>query len=622
MRSVTPQEIKALEERGCQAQNWNDVYVESGFDVERLRNVSFAGKCRLLGSDPHHSARVENVALDNVTLESGVVIKDIYEGIANYHIKKGARIERVRALHYSPEAPCGEGFQVQTLDEMGSRSVVVSRLLSAPLAFLYIYTRHDEKLAKAYHNIFQAAADELRPREQASVAEGSRIVDCGTLQQVQIEETSFITDCPSLKEVTLMGATLEGGVIGEQLLCLSGSHISEHSVMKHCLVGENSKINGGFVAHDSLIFSNCALSAGECCASVLGPHSVSMHRSTLLIGGCFSFFNAGSGTNQSNHHYRLGPMHYGMAERGCKTASDSYILWPARIGAFTKISGRILSRPESEDFPFSSLSVKDGATYLEPGSELISVGLLRDVNKWPARDGRTEETKRKEHLNYDMLNPYICYRLINGYKKMEQLLSKSSLPERVPLANAYVEKESLEKGKSHYRTALLMALMQQVKQNEAQTEELEQSSEAPLSSHTLYYDLLGSIISAPQLELIHSRMLSGDIASASQLQEALTQATDATPLQTQQNKEILSTLYPYATSIADTFSQAKEEAPKRIEACQKAWKEDAKRELNPRKITGFGILTEDSASKKAEAKALRSPLAELPFVQQLMDNTL
>ena len=50
------------------------------------------------------------------------------------------------------------------------------------------------------------------------------------------------------------------------------------------------------------------------------------HKSTLLIAGLFSFMNAGSGSNQSNHMYKLGPIHQGILERGAKTSSDSYIL--------------------------------------------------------------------------------------------------------------------------------------------------------------------------------------------------------------------------------------------------------------------------------------------------------
>ena len=35
--------------------------------------------------------------------------------------------------------------------------------------------------------------------------------------------------------------------------------------------------------------------------------------------------------------YKLGPIHQGAMERGAKTTSDSYILWPARVGAFSLV---------------------------------------------------------------------------------------------------------------------------------------------------------------------------------------------------------------------------------------------------------------------------------------------
>lgn len=83
-----------------------------------------------------------------------------------------------------------------------------------------------------------------------------------------------------------------------------------------------------------------------------GPFTVTHHKSTLLIAGMFSFMNAGSGSNQSNHMYKLGPIHQGALERGAKTTSDSYILWPARIGAFSLVMGRHVTHPDTSNLPF------------------------------------------------------------------------------------------------------------------------------------------------------------------------------------------------------------------------------------------------------------------------------
>lgn len=90
----------------------------------------------------------------------------------------------------------------------------------------------------------------------------------------------------------------------------------------------------------------------------LGPYSVChLHKSTLLIGGLFSFSNSGSSSfNQSNH--ATGPYPPWIVERGCKLASDSYLLWPAHIGAFN-VKGRHSSgRTQGKPFPFSYLVKK------------------------------------------------------------------------------------------------------------------------------------------------------------------------------------------------------------------------------------------------------------------------
>jgi hypothetical protein len=133
----------------------------------------------------------------------------------------------------------------------------------------------------------------------------------------------------------------------------------------------------------------------------------------LLIAGMFSFFNAGSGTNQSNHMYKLGPVHQGVTERGCKTASDSYILWPARIGAFSVVVGNHYDRPDTSDLPFSYLIEHNGESVLVPGTNLRKVGLVRDAGKWPKRD-RRKDRQRLDLINFELLGPYVIQKILRG----------------------------------------------------------------------------------------------------------------------------------------------------------------------------------------------------------------
>ena len=81
-----------------------------------------------------------------------------------------------------------------------------------------------------------------------------------------------------------------------------------------------------FSAENSVFFANSEAFHGEAVSVFGGPYTVTHHKSSLLIAGMYSFFNAGSGTNQSNHMYKLGPVHQGILERGSKTGSFAYLL--------------------------------------------------------------------------------------------------------------------------------------------------------------------------------------------------------------------------------------------------------------------------------------------------------
>ena len=91
--------------------------------------------------------------------------------------------------------------------------------------------------------------------------------------------------------------------------------------------------------------------------------------------------------------YKLGPIHQGIVERGSKTTSDSYVLWPAKIGAFTLIMGRHYKNPDTSDLPFSYLIERDDQSWLAPAVNLRSIGTIRDAMKWPKRDKRKDKNK-------------------------------------------------------------------------------------------------------------------------------------------------------------------------------------------------------------------------------------
>ena len=224
--------------------------------------------------------------------------------------------------------------------------------------------------------------------------------------------------------------------------------------MQDCFVGEACQITNGFTAEASLFFANSFMANGEACAAFCGPFCASHHKSSLLIGGEFSFYNAGSNTNFSNHAYKMGPLHWGTLERGTKTASGAYILMPATIGAFSVCFGKLMHHPDTRNLPFSYLIAYGDEMVLVPGRNITTVGLYRDIKKWPKRDKRSKLSK-KSIINFDWLSPFTVGEIIEGIQILKDLRQASG--DNVSRYNFHeyvIACSSLTKGLKYYDIAL------------------------------------------------------------------------------------------------------------------------------------------------------------------------
>ena len=196
------------------------------------------------------------------------------------------------------------------------------------------------------------------------------------------------------------------------------------------------------------------MSNGEACAAFCGPFTASHHKSSLLIGGMFSFYNAGSATNFSNHAYKMGPMHWGILERGSKTASGAYLLMPATLGTFSVCFGKLMHHPNTRNLPFAYLIADGDKMFLIPGRNITTVGLYRDIRKWPKRDLRPQE-HRKSIVNFDWLSPFSVGEILKGKLILENLREVTGDNVSQYLYHEYIiPSTSLHKGIKYYDIAL------------------------------------------------------------------------------------------------------------------------------------------------------------------------
>ena len=464
-RKLTDKEIAQLSAAGCEAEDWGSVYVDNP-TLEYVKNVHFSGMVRfgrfdrafeLPGGLKKHSG-LFYATLHNVTVGDDCLIENISNYIANYTIGHDSVLENVDLVVTEGPSTFGNGVEVSVLNETGGREVKIYDHLSAQVAYVMAMYRHRPGVIQALYKMVDEYAES---QKSATGTIGSHVVIRNTryLCDVRIGDCAVISGVNRLRNGSVNSneaapVTISHGVIMDDFIVCSGSHITDNTSMTRCFVGQACHFGHSYSASDSLFFSNCHGENGEACAIFAGPFTVTHHKSTLLIAGNFSFMNAGSGSNQSNHMYKLGPIHQGILERGAKTSSDSYILWPSRVGAFSLVMGRHVNHSDTTWLPFSYLIEKQNTTYLVPGVNLRSVGTIRDAQKWPKRDAR-KDPERLDCINYNLLSPYTVQKMFKGIKLLQNLqYSSGELSDEYSYHSAKIRNSSLRKGIEFYRIAI------------------------------------------------------------------------------------------------------------------------------------------------------------------------
>lgn len=465
-RLLTNEEISILEDNGCMAEDWTSINVAADFKPTYIKNVNFYGDVFLGVFEKNievsngfirHSG-IRNATLRNVSIGDNCLIENIGNYINNYAIGEECCICNVCTMETTAEATYGEGNTISVLNEAGNGNVILFSGLTSNLAALMIRNAADKEFTAAIRGIVKDDI-ERRAREKSTVGNNVKIVNTAEITNTHISDNCEINGASRISDCTLASGLEDNVFIGSGVICensivTDGSAVLNGANITNCFVGEACQITNGFTAESSLFFANCYMSNGEACAAFCGPFSASHHKSTLLIGCMLSFYNAGSATNFSNHAYKMGPIHYGCLERGTKTASGSHLLLPANIGAFSVCLGKITNHPDTRSLPFSYIISDGRETFVVPGINITTVGLYRDIRKWPRRDVRIQSS-RKSLINHDWLSPLTINEIIAGKKTLEQMReSQGEDTAFYTCGGCKISRNSLERGIRLYDMAI------------------------------------------------------------------------------------------------------------------------------------------------------------------------
>ncbi|MEF9987011.1 MAG: DUF4954 family protein [Bacteroidales bacterium] len=670
-RQLLTHEITQLEAQGCSCKNWGNIEVVTDFLPDRVRESSFSGHIKLgrfervfeLPGGFCKRAGIRNVAFHNVEVGDDCYIENVHNYIANYSIGTNCFIENVDVIFVDGFCTFGNGVEATVLNETGGREVIISDKLSAQLAYFSALYRHRPKLIDKLHTLTKFYAQK-HGSNMGYIGNNCWIVNTGKIEGVRIGSYSRIEGAAllvngSINSVKEYPSTVGVRVRARDFILSSGARLDSGCSIERCFIGQSSILANGYMATDSVFFANCHGENGEACSVFAGPFTVSHHKSSLLIAGLFSFMNTGSGSNQSNHMYKLGPIHQGIMERGAKTTSDSYILWPAHIGAFSLVMGRHVFHADTSNLPFSYLIEKNNTTFLIPGVNLRSVGTIRDAQKWPKRDKRSSvlfldeiqensnsinsnllgirflrkvkcNPDRLDQINYNLLSPYTIQKMFNGIEILESLKRASGVTTDVySYHSAKINNSSLNKGLEYYNIAIRKFLGNSIikrleKYGTAQYTHITKLSDFLVPTTDIgtgeWVDISGLIAPKSSIELLLSKIEAGEISRLGEINDFI--AT------------LHANYYEYewtwsAQKIEEFFNvNLKEITAEKIIKIVECWKEavikldnmvyeDAKKEFSLAVMASFGA--DGSESEKAKDFAMvRGEFNNNPFVEAIL----
>lgn len=603
-RNLTESEIGSLTAQGCVAQDWALVRVSEKFDVGSVRNVRFGGEvfigvCGTALTDADGVKRrsgIYNSEIINCRIGDDIFISNIGSYIANYDIEDNVIIENTGKIVCRGESRFGNGTLVRAVNEGGGREVPIYNELSAQMAYLMAFYRHRGPLNEMLGKIVGRHCGRASS-SRGRIEQGARINGCGALRDVNVGQKAVIDGVSELSDGTVNSTEQYPSYVGASVTAhhfvfARGTMVSGGVYIERCFVGEACKLENNFTAIDSLFFSNSHLGCGEATSIFAGPYTVSHHKSSLLIAGYFLFFNAGSGTNQSNHLFKTGAVHQGIHERGCKFGSNAYAVLPAREGAFTAVIGRHSSHHDTAMLPYSYMFDKAGSTYIHPGANLRSYGTLRDMEKWPLRDGRGADPA--DRIHFDEFNPYVGEKIMGAVELCRGMLAENDV-EVYNYERVWISAAVLERGLQLYELAA-EAFVGYI---------LSKGRDKEVQPSPRWIDAAGMFMPREDMDAIIEGIESGALASVEDIERAFggsyaSYADHAYAWALSKLERILGRA-PSEREIAD----AAERGLAAAESIQRLRRNDGLKDSSRIMETGYGIDSEDRREIDDDFKAVR-----------------
>ncbi|MBS3775065.1 MAG: DUF4954 family protein [Bacteroidales bacterium] len=635
-RNLKESEISQLEKNDCFSEDWSQIKVKPEFNLRRLHSVYFAGEVKLgafsgkveVEEGIKKPSGIYHSYIEDCSIGDDVYISNV-RNLIGYYVDEDVAVENVGSLVVTSESTFGNGVELEVLNEGGGRELPICDKMTAQIAYLMVNYRHDQQLAENLGKLIHDYAETKRSHK-GTIGAGARIIGTKTIRNVNIGSNAVIYGANFLEEGTVSSCkedpvTIGEGVIAKGFIVNSGSTVDGGAILDHTFIGQSVQTGKQFSAEHSVLFANSEAFHSEAVSIFGGPYTVTHHKSTLLIAGAYSFYNAGSGSNKSNHLYKMGPVHQGRLERGSKTGSFSYMLWPTHVGPYSMVLGKHKGSFDTSQFPFSYIDAKSDRSELIPALNLFTVGTLRDIRKWPKRDKRRDPNKL-DLIHFDLFSPFVVQKMVNAGKILKQLKDKASKEQRyVSYKGVHIPRLILRTAQKYYeigiRVYLGHELAKQIDQSKAGTfDELKQEL-IPRDGNGKgkWVDVSGMFASQQDINRLCEEVKAGKVISVDALTGELEEIYNNYPASSWEwcshlIGERLGIHFKDITKeqLVEILRDWKENAEKMNNMILK----DAQQEFGSNSKIGFGV-DGDETTRDKDFASVRGAFEENSFVQEL-----
>ena len=626
--AVTPRQVQILQEQGCIADNWDKVYISSGADLSMIRNTSFITPVRIgdiagtvADADGNNKpCGIYDSIINDCTIGDNCRISGIKVQIANYDIADRVCIEDAGKIECSGKSAFGNGVIANVINEAGGREITLFEGLSAQFAYILSTYRYRPEITEKLKSIAKLHINEFSS-DRGVIQTDAKICSCRRIQNVRVGASAIINGASSLVNGTVNSSSESPAVIGDDVIAKdfiisSAASVLSGSVIERVFVGQGTKIAKHFIAEDSVFFANCEAVAGEACAVFAGPHTVTHHKSTLLIAGLFSFFNAGSATNQSNHMYRLGPVHEGKMLRGAKTGSFAYMLWPSVAGAYSVVLGKHSKRFDAGCYPFSRIYAESGQTFIEPAAVLTGCGIVRDRAKWPKRDKRPRD--KLDAVSFEVFSPYTISMMQSACERLEKLDDETDRSfDKIEHGSAFIIRRQALKAIDTYNKTIKLYLLEKLFERLFENAGLDKDPDAVYCDN--WADVGGLLMPSKRLEDMLEDIEQGRITSIEKFNSAVTRIHGYYDID--EWAYVANKLTEVFDIDLSSLYEDKVRQLGRLLIDLKTWFvqsviEDAQRDFSAQSRIGFGIDGQNPDIEK-DFRMVRGEFEDNPFVSEL-----